>query len=76
MNEPRKDLNRPGAHRCGASPPPLASSYTTARWDARVLGEGAEYLLKRALVDHRIAMPRHDSQQDILLTRKIDLPAR
>lgn len=54
MNEPRKDLNRPGAHRCGASPPPLASFYITARWDTRVLGEGAEYLLKHALVDHRI----------------------
>jgi len=76
MNEPRKDLNRPGAHRWGASPPPLASFYTTARRDARVLGEGTEYLLKRALVDRRIAMPRHDSQQDILLTRMIDLPAR
>src|SRR2546425_2771091 len=51
MNEPRKDLNRPGAHRCGASPPPLASFYSTVRWDARVLGEVAEHLPKHEQVD-------------------------
>lgn len=41
-----------------------------------LLGGIPELLLKRALVDHRIAIPLQDGQQDILLTRKTNLPAR
>jgi hypothetical protein len=44
-------------HRQVAFPLPFISLHTAAGWSAVPLGEVAEHFLKRALVDHRIAMP-------------------